>query len=112
MPRRCPPIPQQPVGSIEEGVRVRGERAVEPALRLRPCRVIAADISGLSHRRRAPKLSAGDVILTVMFSAKARVRRWPSGTLACHFDPPVAGVLNFHRKYSVLALGEAMKRRE
>ena len=31
-----------PVGSIEEGVRVRGERAVEPALRLRPRRVTTA----------------------------------------------------------------------
>ena len=31
-----------PIGSIEEGVRVRGERAVEPALRLRPRRVTTA----------------------------------------------------------------------
>ena len=35
--------------------------------------MIALTFPEASHRQRAPKLRAGDVILTVMFSAKARV---------------------------------------
>ena len=96
---------RRPVGSIEEGVRVRGERAVEPALRLRPCRVIAADISGVVTSPACTEAECGRCDPNSNVFRESTGPKMAIRDIGLPLRPASRRVLNFHRKYSVLALG-------